>query len=80
MKLNILYLAVLIFIGNNLFAQEETTESPYFQVENELPKDFDPSSFALINSNVSVQVSGIIAEITVEQEYTNNSDLTLNTN
>lgn len=80
MKLNILYLAVLIFISNNLLAQEEITESPYFQVENDLPKDFDFSSFALINSTVSVQVSGIIAEVTVEQEYANNSDQTLNTN
>lgn len=67
-------------MSNSLFAQDQSTESPYFQVENELPENFDPSSFALINSKVSVQVSGIIAEITVEQEYANNSDLTLNTN
>jgi Ca-activated chloride channel family protein len=79
MKVNIFILSILLFLGNAIYAQDQSTESPYFQVENELPEGFNPSSFALINSNVSVQVSGVIAEITVEQEYANNSDLTLNT-
>jgi Ca-activated chloride channel family protein len=67
-------------MSNALFAQNKNTESPFFQVENELPEGFDPGSFALINSKVSVQVSGVIAEVTVEQEYANNSDLVLNAN
>ena len=80
MKTNFFLLSIFLIMSSVLFAQDVTTESPYFQVENELPTDFDPSSFALINSQVSVQVSGVIAEVTVEQEYANKSELTLNTN
>ncbi len=79
MKTNI-FLIVLSFLATSLLAQEETTESPYFQVENNLSEGFDPNSFALINSDVKVHIAGVIAEVSVEQEYLNKSDITLNAN
>ncbi len=79
MKINTLFFSLLLFMSNVLCAQDQTTESPYFFVDNELPENFNPQSFALINSKVDVSIAGMIAEVSVEQRYRNESDLPLDT-
>lgn len=72
-------LACLFAMG--LSAQERDrdlqTESPYFLIEGEMPEDFDQASFALKGTEVDVNISGIIAEVTVEQRYVNSSESVL---
>lgn len=48
---------------------ENVTESPYFLVRS--GDDFKPGDFGLKGTHVEVQVSGVIAQVTVEQTYEN---------
>lgn len=57
--------------------QDLQTESPYFLIEGEMPEGFDRSGFALKGTSVDVNISGIIAEVTVQQRYVNATDQVL---
>ena len=80
MKFKYLLFFILLGLSCQLTAQHLSTESPYFMVDDDLPEGFDAHDFALINSDVEVKIAGMIAEVTVAQEYHNSSDQILNTN
>lgn len=64
-------IAALFFISNALFAQTPSTKkslSPYFQVKSNNP---ETDALPLKNTNVDVRISGVIADVTVEQVYKN---------
>lgn len=68
---------VCIAISFSAYNQTETitdkVESPFFQVEN----NSENIDLPLINSSVNVVISGIIADVTVQQKYTNKSNTSI---
>lgn len=79
-----LLLLLAAFLSLNTFAQfdesevhgENVTESPYFVV-CALEGTLNPGEFALKGTHTEVNVSGVIAEVTVEQTYVNDGSATL---
>ena len=70
---------LLLIVNFEVFADSETPESktlsPYFFVENGDPSvDLIP----LKSTDVKVNISGVIAEVTVKQQYTNNGTRPIN--
>lgn len=73
-NLPLLFLFLLIPLAQT-FAQEEwETECPYFNIETE---DSTNVSFALLSTDVSATISGVIANVVVEQTYYNSGESTI---
>lgn len=71
-----LLLFSLFFISTEvaLCQDNDVTECPYFNV---FSSDTNGVSFALISTNVEATISGVIANVIVEQTYLNEGDSTL---
>jgi Ca-activated chloride channel family protein len=71
-----LLLFSLLFISPEVaFCQDnDVTECPYFNV---FSSDTNGVSFALLSTNVEATISGVIANVVVEQTYLNEGDSTL---
>jgi Ca-activated chloride channel family protein len=65
---------LITMIGFNVFGQTAPSGSPYFLLDVESGISFSEHDFGLEGSNVKVDIAGIIADVTVEQVYVNNSD------
>ena len=72
-RLPISMLTLICLIGLNATAQNLPSASPYFLLDIESGTSFSPHDFALEGSNVQVDIAGVIADVTVEQVYVNNS-------
>lgn len=69
---NSILLTVSLLISFNIVAQEKAadkSESPYFMVVSDTIVD----NFPLNQTSANVKISGVIADVTVTQTYTNNS-------
>lgn len=77
-KLNRLLLAILmlpLFVLNIAFSQEnDVTECPYFNV---FSPDTTGVNFSLVSTDIEATISGIIANVVVEQTYYNAGDATI---
>ncbi|MFK7980410.1 MAG: VIT domain-containing protein [Saprospiraceae bacterium] len=77
-KLNKLFLATLIlsfFVLNIGFSQEnDITECPYFNV---FSPDTTGVNFTLVSTDIDATISGVIANVVVEQTYYNAGDSTV---
>lgn len=72
-KLQIAAIFIMALLYSNLNAQgpkgsNDIPQSPYFLLKN---KDLPVESFPLNETNVDVNISGVIADVTVEQKYVN---------
>lgn len=65
---------LLAFFTGTAVAQNLPSLSPYFQLDVEDPDKFKPEDFALQGTDVKVDIAGVIADVTVEQTYVNNSE------
>ena len=68
---------VLISFASTVWGEGENdkTLSPYFFIENGDP---ETDNFPLKNTKVSVNITGVIADVTVTQQYTNNGTRPIN--
>ncbi len=64
-------LLILFLFSTILIAQEDSTDCPYFSVN---ASDTTDVSFSLVSSNIDALVSGVIANVVVEQVYVNSGD------
>ncbi len=62
---------MLIASTGLMTAQEDVTECPYFSVTTENPEELQ---FSLLSTNVDATISGVIANVVVEQTYFNAGD------
>ena len=71
-------LAIILFICplcvSSIIAQNDETECPYFNIET---SDSTGVNLSLLATNVDVTISGIIANVEIEQAYYNAGDSTL---
>ena len=65
----------LLFLPIFLFGQDDYTECPYFNV---FSSDSSGVSFALASTDIDATISGVIANVEVEQLYLNTGDSTVN--
>lgn len=65
----------LLFLPIILFGQDDYTECPYFNV---FSLDSSGVSFALASTDIDATISGVIANVEVEQLYLNTGDSTVN--
>lgn len=72
-QLKICCLLLAVFIGSNMQAQIET-ESPYFAI---FGTDSSNVLFTLEKTEVNATISGVIANVEIEQTYINDSDSAL---
>jgi hypothetical protein len=65
---NLVFISLLAFLCSRMFGQSETSNSPYFMVMSD-----DPTidGLPLKSTDVKVNISGVIADVTVEQTYAN---------
>ncbi len=71
----LLALLVTICLTDNVFSQDdEETESPYFAITC---NDTSVVDFPLISTNVEATISGVIANVDMEQVYVNTGDSVL---
>lgn len=74
-SLRTIVFAAILCIANNAISQEsDSTESPYFTV---FCNDTSVVGFPLLSTNVKATISGVIANIEIEQVYQNSSDSVL---
>jgi len=67
---------ILCFSVNMAFGQDnDETECPYFNV---FSTDTTGVSFALLSTNIDATISGVIANVEIEQTYYNAGDSTIN--
>jgi len=68
---------VFISFASNVWGESEIdkTLSPYFFIENGDP---ETDHFPLKNTKVTVNITGVIADVTVTQQYTNNGTRPIN--
>src|SRR5678816_1988815 len=62
------FLAAFLLQALFLFSQSEPTGSPYFAV---LGKNGNTESFPLKTTTAKVNISGVIADVVIEQTYAN---------
>lgn len=65
---NLVLITLFAFFTSSLLGQAETSSSPYFMV---IGSDTGKDGLPLKSTNVSVNISGVIADVMVEQTYTN---------
>ena len=65
---NLVVTAALLIICTLLTAQSETTQSPYFMVAS---SDSSVDALPLKTTTATVNIAGVIADVVVEQTYTN---------
>lgn len=72
MRTSVILCALSLFLLQSVFAQQskDQTLSPYFHVQSEEENQF--ASFPLLSTDVDVNISGVIADVTVTQTYLNN--------
>lgn len=76
MKNLLVLIALSLGFSHGAKAQElARTLSPYFAVENSEP---DVEAFPLAKTQVDVNISGVIADVTVKQTYTNTGKVPIN--
>ena len=64
--------AAILFFANNAFSQDsDKTESPYFTV---FCSDTSAVDFPLLSTNINATISGVIANVEIEQVYENSGD------
>ena len=64
---------IFIFFSLLSIAQDDKNESPYFQIIG----GNDKMEFPLLSTNVEVKINGPIADVTLRQEYKNESDVAI---
>ena len=67
-------IAMVLLAAQQAVAQDLQTLSPYFHLDVEDPNKYSPDDFALQGTEVDVDIAGVIADVTVEQTYINNTD------
>lgn len=61
-----------LFLSSSLFAQDDdVTDCPYFNISS---TDTSGVVFSLLSTNIDATISGVIANVVVEQLYTNGGD------
>lgn len=70
----LLCLLLACLLSTVLTAQADTTECPYFNV---VADDSTGISFSLLSTDVDATISGVIANVVVEQTYYNGGDSTI---
>lgn len=76
-KLKTPFVILTLFIAQVAMAQNQQSLSPYFKLDVENPDRFTESDFALQGTKVDVDIAGVIADVTVEQTYVNNTEETM---
>jgi Ca-activated chloride channel family protein len=69
-------LALLLLLSTFSYAQnqyEDQVEAPYFRVENQS----EPIKLPLVRTDVKVNITGVIADVRIQQVYVNNNDYPL---
>ncbi|MGB1317837.1 MAG: VIT domain-containing protein, partial [Flavobacteriales bacterium] len=64
----------VLFITSVALGQNLQTLSPYFHLDVENPDKYSPEDFALQGTIVKANIAGVIADVTVEQLYVNNTE------
>src|SRR5687768_15033309 len=65
---NLILATLLLILSNTLYSQAELTQSPYFAV---IGSDSLSDGLPLKSTSATVNIAGVIADVTIEQTYTN---------
>ncbi len=75
-SLQLITFVTILCCANNVFSQEtDKTESPYFNV---FCNDTSAVDFPLLSTNIKTSISGVIADVGIEQVYANSGDSSIN--
>lgn len=73
---HLLFPAIFALLSNSLFAQNEHTECPFFLIY----EASEHTKVSLVSTDVDVAISGVIANVVVEQTYVNSGEGTVEAN
>ena len=66
------FLFLFLILNMVAFSQEDGTECPYFNISSSDSTSTSATSFSLLSTDIDVTISGVIANIEIEQTYVNN--------
>lgn len=74
MRISLILCVLSLFLLQSIFSQTTTNQtlSPYFNIQSE--QEGKPISFPLLSTDVDVDISGVIADVTITQVYHNNGE------